>query len=292
MSEHDSDVWEIERAAVIGGGTMGHGIAQVAAMAGWQTRLFDIDQEVVNRALKRVYENLDVGVTKGKVSAEEAHHAKGKIKGETDLDAALDGVDIVIEAVPEKMDLKQKIFRDLGKRCDADALLATNTSSLSITEIASACVNPARVCGMHFFNPVHILPLCEVIRAEMSSDETIDRAVSAAEQMLKHPIVVKDSPGFASSRLGVCLGLEAIRMVEEGVASAEDIDLAMTLGYRHPMGPLKLGDLVGLDIRLNVAEYLWKELGNDRFEPPALLRTMVAEGKLGKKTGQGFYEWT
>jgi 3-hydroxybutyryl-CoA dehydrogenase len=196
----------------------------------------------------------------------------------------------VIEAVPERMELKQSIFRELEENLADDAILATNTSSLPISEIASPLRVPERLVGMHFFNPVHIMKLVEVVRGERSSDEAVTATMDLARRMGKEPIDVKDSPGFASSRLGIAIGMEAIRMVESGVASAEDIDKAMVLGYGYPMGPLKLTDLVGLDVRLSIAEYLAESLG-ERFQAPQLLRDMVGRGELGKKSGQGFYAW-
>jgi 3-hydroxybutyryl-CoA dehydrogenase len=199
--------------------------------------------------------------------------------------------DLVVEAIPENLGLKRDLFTRLDAMAPKNAVLATNTSSLPVHAIASATGRPQRVVGMHFFNPVHLMPLLEVVRAEETAPEVVDLVVEVGRRLGKEPIVVRDSPGFASSRLGVVLGLEAIRMVEEGVASPEDIDKAMTLGYRHPMGPLRLTDLVGLDVRLAIAEHLQRELGSEGFRPPALMRRMVEEGKLGKKTGQGFYRW-
>ncbi|MFT5284712.1 MAG: 3-hydroxybutyryl-CoA dehydrogenase [Planctomycetota bacterium] len=281
---------EIKRAAVVGGGTMGNGIAQVLAMCGIETRLYDIKTEFVERGVAKVHANLDKGVEKGKVEATARDAAVALLSGTTDLDAAIDGVQVVIEAIPEKMELKANLFGELGKKLGPDVLLATNTSSLPVTEIANVTVSPERVVGMHFFNPVHIMKLVEVVRGNGSSDEAVATTVALAERMGKQPITVIDSPGFASSRLGVAIGLEAMRMVEGGVASAEDIDKAMTLGYGFPMGPLKLTDLVGLDVRLSIAEYLQTEFG-ERFAPPQILRDKVAAGELGKKSGQGFYNW-
>ena len=209
-----------------------------------------------------------------------------------DLAAAAADADLVIEAVPEILDLKREIFRTLGAHAPSHAILATNTSSLPIGEIASASGAPERVVGMHFFNPVHLMKLLELVRTDATTDAAVDAAKQVGEAMGKTVIVVRDSPGFATSRLGLVLGLEAIRMVEEGVASADDIDKAMELGYRHPMGPLKLTDLVGLDVRLGIAEHLADVLDDRRFDPPALLRKLVAEGKLGKKSGQGFFDWS
>ena len=280
----------IQTAAVLGAGTMGHGIAQVLAMAGITTRLFDIASDVVEAGIGKVGANLDKGVARGKVSEEDAAAAKARLSGGTDLEAVISGVDLVVEAVPERMELKQSLFRQLGDALGPEVLLATNTSSLPITAIASAAKHPERVTGMHFFNPVHIMKLVEVVRTRISSDEAVETSMELARRMGKEPILVKDSPGFASSRLGLVIGLEAIRMLESGVASAEDIDKAMTLGYGFPMGPLKLTDLVGLDVRLSIAEYLAGEVG-EHFTPPALLREMVERGELGKKSGKGFYDW-
>lgn len=281
---------DVQRAAVIGAGTMGHGIAQVLAMSGIEARLFDIDAAVVEKALARVRANLDKGVEKGKVEPAVRDGALERLSGTTKLDEAADGVQAVVEAVPEKLELKQSIFRDLSARLGADVLLATNTSSLSIADIAGVAAHPERVTGMHFFNPVHIMKLVEVVRTEHSSDEAVATSVGLAERMGKEPITVTDSPGFASSRLGLAIGLEAMRMVEDGVASAEDIDKAMTLGYGFPMGPLRLTDLVGLDTRLSISEYLTREVG-ERFAAPDILREKVERGELGKKSGQGFYTW-
>ncbi|MGI9625221.1 MAG: 3-hydroxyacyl-CoA dehydrogenase family protein, partial [Longimicrobiales bacterium] len=200
--------------------------------------------------------------------------------------------DLVIEAIPEVMDLKTKLFNDISGFVSDDAILATNTSSLSVTELSEAVTGPSRFLGLHFFNPVHIMSLVEVVRGRDTSEETLDRSLAWVRRLAKEPIVVRDSPGFASSRLGIALGLEAIRMVEAEVASPEDIDKAMELGYRHPMGPLRLTDLVGLDVRLGIAEYLHRTLGSEAFRPPGLLERMVEEGKLGKKSGQGFYDWS
>ncbi|MDE0915461.1 MAG: 3-hydroxyacyl-CoA dehydrogenase family protein [Planctomycetota bacterium] len=281
---------DIKTAAVLGAGTMGHGIAQVLAMAGIKTRLFDVAPAAVDAGLAKIQANLDKGVARGKVEEKARALALEALSGASELSVAVQGAEVVIEAAPERMDLKQSIFSDLSEFCAPDALLATNTSSLSITEIGQVCSKPERVVGMHFFNPVHIMKLVEVVRTDASSDEAVTCAMELARRMGKEPIDVADTPGFASSRLGIAIGMEAIRMVESGVASAEDIDKAMTLGYGFPMGPLRLTDLVGLDVRLSIAEYLASTLG-DRFTPPALLRDMVAAGKLGQKSGEGFYTW-
>ena len=281
----------IEKIAVIGAGTMGHGIAQVAAQAGDEVALVDVEEEFVRRGLARVADNLQKGVERGKVTEEERGAALSRIRATTDIRDAAAEADLVIEAVLEQLDVKQALLAELDSFCKAETILATNTSSLSIASIASATKRADRVIGMHFFNPVHIMKLLEVVVAAATSPETRESVLTVAARFGKEAITVKDAPGFATSRLGVAVGLEAIRMLEQGVAGAEDIDKAMVLGYNHPMGPLRLTDLVGLDIRLNIADYLHKELNSEVFRAPDLLRQKVSEGKLGKKTGEGFYIW-
>jgi len=281
----------IDTVAVLGGGTMGHGIAQVCAAVGCDVRLYDISDEAVSAGLARIQANLDKGIARGKVTEEERAETLAHVETTTAIPDAVSGADLVIEAAPESIELKEKIFAEVDAAAPDHAILASNTSSLSIGRIAQSVSDPTRFVGMHFFNPVHIMKLVEVVWGPQTSAETRDSAVAFSRRLGKEPIVVKDAPGFASSRLGIVLGMEAIRMVEEGVASPEDIDKAMELGYRHPMGPLKLTDLVGLDVRLGIAEYLHETLRSDAFEPPALLRRMVDEGKLGKKSGRGFYDW-
>jgi 3-hydroxybutyryl-CoA dehydrogenase len=276
---------------VLGAGTMGHGIAQVAAAAGFQVVLRDIDESAVIRGRQSIESNLAKGIERGKVTEQERDNTLARIKTTTDL-ADLSTVDLIIEAAPESLKLKQDLLRECEAVTEASCIFATNTSSLSITEIATAAERPENVIGMHFFNPVHIMKLLEIVVGERTGNDTTAAVTHVATQMKKEPIVVRDVPGFASSRLGVTLGLEAMRMVEQGVASARDIDTAMELGYNHPMGPLRLTDLVGLDVRLSIAEYLHSKLGSETFRPPDILRRMVSEGKLGKKTGQGFYDWT
>jgi 3-hydroxybutyryl-CoA dehydrogenase len=282
---------QIDTVAVVGAGTMGHGIAQVCAAVGCSVRLYDVNDAAVEAGITRIRANLDKGIERGKVTEEERAGVLARLTGTTRLGEAATGADLVIEAAPESIELKEKIFGEVAAAAPEHAVLASNTSSLSIGRIAEAVTHPERFLGMHFFNPVHIMALVEVVWGPETSDRTTEAAVAFARRLGKEPIVVKDAPGFASSRLGIVLGMEAIRMVEQDVASAEDIDKAMELGYRHPMGPLKLTDLVGLDVRLGIAEYLHETLGSDAFEPPALLRRMVADGKLGKKSGQGFYSW-
>jgi 3-hydroxybutyryl-CoA dehydrogenase len=291
MSSPGSGLERIETIAVIGAGTMGHGIAQVAATAGFKVLLNDVDRESLARGVSAIERNLAKGIQLAKLTEHDRDRALQHIHGTTNLDECAKA-DLMIEAAPEKLDLKKEVLRQLESASDRPFIFASNTSSLSITEIASASKRPDAVIGMHFFNPVHIMRLVEIVVGEKTSDDTVSAVKSVGQKMRKEPIVVKDVPGFASSRLGVALGLEAMRMFEQGVASVQDIDTAMELGYNHPMGPLKLTDLVGLDVRLNIAEYLHRELGSEAFRPPEVLRRMVSEGKLGKKTGQGFYDWS
>jgi len=275
---------------VLGAGTMGHGIAQVTAACGCEVVLRDIDAGAVDRGLKSIQRNLDKGVQLGKVTEADRDATLQRIRTTTDL-ADIRDSDLVIEAAPEILELKQGLLRETEGVVESHCIFATNTSSLSISEIASASARPAKVVGMHFFNPVHIMRLIEIVIGDETDDDTTAAARELAQRMKKEPIVVRDVPGFASSRLGVTLGLEAMRMVEQGVASARDIDTAMELGYNHPVGPLKLTDLVGLDVRLNIAEYLHVKLRSENFRPPEILRRLVSEGKLGKKSGEGFYKW-
>ena len=277
--------------AVLGAGTMGHGIAQVSAMAGFRVTLSDPQPGAVEKGIDQVRRNLLKGVERGKVAREDADAALARLAAADSVKDAVRDAWLVIEAAPEKMEIKERIFADVYGFAPDGAILATNTSSLSVGRIAAATGAPERVIGLHFFNPVHIMKLLEVVKGEHTSAATLDAALEYARRIGKEPIVVTDTPGFASSRLGVILGLEAMRMVEQGVASPEDIDKAMELGYNHPMGPLKLTDLVGLDVRLGIADYLHRELGGDQYRAPDLLRRMVDEGKLGKKSGEGFYDW-
>ncbi|MCH7775399.1 MAG: 3-hydroxyacyl-CoA dehydrogenase family protein [Gemmatimonadetes bacterium] len=281
----------MSKVAVVGAGTMGHGIAQVLALAGYDTALTDSNAAVLEAAPARIEENLEGGVTRGKITEGNAREAMSRIQLLGDLEAAVTDADLVIEAVIEDLGVKRDLFARLDSLTVSSAVLATNTSSLSVAAIAAATTRPDRVLGMHFFNPVHIMKLVELVRHDRTGDEFLARAREAVTRMGKQPIVVNDSPGFASSRLGVVLGLEAMRMVEQGVASPADIDKALELGYGHPMGPLKVSDLVGLDVRLAIADYLYQQLKQPHYEPPKLLREKVAAGELGKKTGKGFYEW-
>jgi 3-hydroxybutyryl-CoA dehydrogenase len=280
----------IETVGVIGAGTMGHGIAQVAAAAGYKVLLRDVDLDSLARGISAIEANLAKGIQLGKLTEADRDSTLQHIRGTTKL-AEIANADLVIEAAPEKLELKQTILRELETHSGKAFIFASNTSSLSITEIARASERPQNVVGLHFFNPVHLMRLVEIVVGKATGDDTVEAVREVSRRLRKEPIVVQDVPGFASSRLGVALGLEAMRMLEQGVASAKDIDTAMELGYNHPMGPLKLTDHVGLDIRLNIAEYLFRELGSETFRPPEVLRRLVSEGKLGKKTGEGFYDW-
>jgi len=280
----------VESIAVIGAGTMGHGIAQVAAGAGYRVILRDVDRESLARGIQAIERDLLKGIQLGKLTEADRDQTLQYIHGTTRLEETIQA-DLIVEAAPERLELKQDILRRLEDMTERPFIFASNTSSLSITEIAGASKHPEAVVGMHFFNPVHLMRLVEIVVGKATSEETVETVRAVGRRLRKEPIVVKDVPGFASSRLGVVLGLEAMRMFEQGVASAPDIDKAMELGYNHPMGPLKLTDLVGLDVRLNIAEYLHRELGSEAFRPPEVLRRLVNEGKLGKKTGEGFYSW-
>lgn len=275
----------METAIVLGAGTMGSGIAEVLARAGLQTTLVDQHPDALARGWDRLQQSLHKAVTRGKLSQEEANQVHSRLQTAERPGHA----DVVIEAVYEDLELKKSLLGSISRELP-QALLASNTSSLSLTEMAAACHRPERVVGLHFFNPPPVMELLEVVQAEQTSADALEAALELAKRLGKQAIVVKDVPGFASSRLGIALGMEAIRMLESGVASAEDIDKAMELGYRHPMGPLKLTDLVGLDVRLAIAEHLTREIG-PQFTPPPLLRRLVRAGRLGKKTGQGFYTW-
>jgi 3-hydroxybutyryl-CoA dehydrogenase len=282
---------QLRTITVIGAGTMGAGIAHVAAIAGCRVQLFDAAAGAAAAGLGRIEKNLAKGVELGKVSAADRDAALGRIHPSEELLSACAGTDCAIEAVPEVLALKREIFAAVDRAAPDHALYATNTSSLPVAEIAASVRDPGRLVGMHFFNPVHVMKLVEVVRHPRSDPAAVALAIALAEKLGKTPIAVADSPGFASSRLGIAIGLEAMRMVEQGVASAADIDTAMKLGYGHPMGPLELTDLVGLDVRLGIAEYLATAIGPS-FTPPAVLREKVAAGKLGKKTGEGFYRWS
>lgn len=277
---------------VVGAGTMGSGIAQVACQAGYRTHLVDADPVGLARGVARVTEFWDKGIAKGKTTPAQRAEWLARLDASLPLAAAAARSDLCIEAVPEDLALKQRIFRELDAAAPPHAVLASNTSSLSIAAIAQATRRPGAVVGMHFFNPVPLMQLLELVRHDGTSIATLQAAQEVGRAMGKTTIVVRDSPGFATSRLGIALGNEAMRMLAEGVASARDIDTAMRLGYGHPMGPLELSDLVGLDVRQSIGDYLHKTLGGEHYRNPPLIRDLVAKGELGKKTGKGIYDWS
>ncbi len=283
---------EVRTITVVGAGTMGAGIAQVCAQAGYRTHLVDAVPAGLERGVARILEFWEKGIQKGKTTPAQRDAWRANLDAKTSMESAARGSDLVIEAVPEEMGLKQRLFRDLDLWAPRHAVLATNTSSLSVTEIAAATRRPERVLGMHFFNPVPLMQLLEIVRHPATSDGAVAVAQAVGTRLGKTSIIVKDSPGFATSRLGIVLGNEAMRMLEEGVASARDIDTAMRLGYGHPMGPLELSDLVGLDVRHNVSLYLHAKFGLPHYKPPAIATRLVERGELGKKTGKGFYDWS
>ena len=277
--------------AVIGAGTMGHGIAYVSALAGCRVWMTDANAEQLARGVAHIERAFEKAIAKGKCTAAQRDAALVRLSTAPTAEECAADATVVIEAIPERLDLKQRLFAALERVVSPDALLASNTSSLSITQIAKPLAHPERALGMHFFNPVPVMKLLEVVRGNATDDAAVARAREFAALVGKQPIVVLDTPGFATSRLGVVLGLEAIRMLEQGVASAADIDRAMELGYNHPMGPLRLTDMVGLDVRLAIAEHLHDTLHDDTYRPPQLLRDKVSRGELGKKSGQGFHTW-
>jgi 3-hydroxybutyryl-CoA dehydrogenase len=268
---------------------MGTGIAQLAAQNGFDVVVRDVEKELVRTGLDRLEDDLTEAEDRDIV--DDADAVFDRVTGTINLNDVTARATVVIEAAPEDMDLKQSIFEQLDENMDPDVVLGSNTSSLSITEIASVTDHPERVVGTHFFNPPVKMKLVELIKGHHTSDETLGRVKDLAADMGRESIVVDDFPGFATSRLGLVLGMEAARMVQEGVASAEDIDTAMELGYNHPMGPLKLGDYNGWDTRVKVGEYMAEELGSDVYRPPQIVKQMVRAGDYGVKSGQGFYDW-
>jgi len=285
-----ASVLEVQKVAVIGAGTMGTGIAQVAARSGYRTAIYDAAEGAAKRSLERIGEALSRAIERGKCTAQERDDALARLSTTADLETAAGEADLVIEAAPEDLALKRDLFARLSRAARGDAILASNTSSLPISAIAAAARHPGRVIGLHFFNPVPVMKLLEIVQGERTDPMVVTACRAVGGRLGKEVVVVRDAPGFATSRLGIALALEAMRMVEEGVASVEEIDRAIELGYGHPMGPLKLTDHVGLDVRLAIAEHLLSELG-ERFRPPQILRRMVRAGKLGKKSGEGFYKY-
>jgi 3-hydroxybutyryl-CoA dehydrogenase len=283
-------VAEIKTIAVIGAGIMGRGIAHVAALGGYRTVLEDLLPAALRKAGDEIRANLDKAVELKKVSADEAKAAFGRLEYASGVEEAAREADLVIEAVPEEMESKIEIFTLLDKICRPGTILASNTSSLSITEIASVTYRPKKCVGMHFFNPVHKMKLLEIVRALETDDGTIVATAEVGRRMGKEAIVIKESPGFITSRINAMIGNEAFYMLQEGVASAADIDKALKLGLNHPMGPFEMVDLVGLDTRLHILEYLHKSLG-EKYRPAPLLVQYVKAGRLGKKSGRGVYEY-
>jgi 3-hydroxybutyryl-CoA dehydrogenase len=276
--------------AVLGAGIMGRGIAYAAALGGFRTVLQDASAEALDKGMRDISALFETGVATGKVPDADAVAARQRLSAAHALDTAAQGADLVIEAVPERIDLKVEIFGTLDRVAPQHAVLASNTSSLSITEMAAATGRPDRVVGMHFFNPVHRMKLLEVVRALETSDETIALALAVGEKMGKEGVVVRESPGFVTSRINAMIGNEAFYMLQEGVASARDIDKALKLGLNHPMGPFELVDLVGLDTRLSILRFLHRSLG-EKFRPCPLIEQYVAAGRLGRKVGRGVYEY-
>lgn len=285
---------EVKRVTVIGFGVMGAGIAQAFAQAGFNVYAVDVSEDILKKGLTLIWEGpfgLKKAVEKGRLTEEQAKEVFSRIKTTTNLVEAVKDADFVIEAVYEDIELKKKIFKDVDTAAPTHAVLASNTSTLSITAIASATKRPDKVVGMHFFNPPQVMKLVEIVRALQTSDETIEIVKRLTEKLGKVPIVCKDVPGFIANRIGFAAILEGIRLYEQGAASATDIDTAMKLGYNWPMGPLELADFIGLDVVLAVAETLFKETGNPVYHPPTALRRFVAAGFLGRKTGRGFYTY-
>jgi 3-hydroxybutyryl-CoA dehydrogenase len=283
-------VAEIGTIAVIGAGTMGRGIAHAAALGGYRTILEDILPNALRRAESEIRANLDKAVELGKVTPADANAAMSRLEYAGSVDEAARQADLVIEAVPEEMESKIEIFTLLDKICRPTTILASNTSSLSLTEIASVTYRPKKIVGMHFFNPVHKMKLLELVRALETDADTLSTAVEVGRRMGKEVVVIRESPGFVTSRINAMIGNEAFYMLQEGIASPEDIDKALKLGLNHPMGPFELVDLVGLDTRLSILEYLHKTLG-EKFRPAPLLVQYVKAGRLGRKSGRGVFEY-
>ncbi len=280
----------VEKVAVIGSGLMGRGIAHVAALGGYQTTMVDVSTEILEKAMGNIRKEMEKGVSIGKLAADAKDAALGRLVVETNLEEAAQDADLVIEAIPEDMKLKAETFTRLDQSAPASAILATNTSSLSITEMAAVTKRPKQFLGMHFFNPVHKMKLLEIVVGLETSEGTVKLAEEVGRKMGKEAIVIKESPGFITSRINAIIGNEAFWMLQEGVASATDIDKAVKLGLNHPMGPFEMVDLVGLDTRLHILEYLQKTLG-DKFRPAPLMVQYVRAGRLGRKVGRGVHDY-
>ncbi len=280
----------IKTVTVLGAGTMGHGIAHASLAGGFETRLYDISAEMLARARQSIEEIATRSVELGKLTDAERGAIRQRLATFTSLAEALAATEFVIEAAPERIDLKLALFAEIERHAPADAVIASNTSALSLTEMAGSLENPSRVAGMHFFNPVHKMKLVEIVRALETSDATIERVEAVAAAMRKETVLVRESPGFITSRVNAMIGNEAFYMLQEGVASARDIDKALKLGLNHPMGPFELVDLVGLDTRLSVLEFLHKSMG-EKYRPCPLLVQYVKAGRLGRKAGRGVYDY-
>ena len=282
---------EIRKVGIVGAGAMGSGIAQVCAQTGWETVLYDAFPESLKKGEESILSFWKRGIEKGKTSEVEVSSWKANLRTSSDIEEASRGMDLIIEAVPEKIELKKSVFRELEGLAPKKSVLATNTSGYLFRDCREI-ENSGRFVGLHFFNPVPLMPLLEIVRHGETSEETVTISKKVGQSMGKTTILVNDVPGFATSRLGVVLGNEAIRMLAEGVASASDIDTAMKLGYRHPMGPLELSDLVGLDVRMDILNSLAEAFEDELYKPHPLLKKLVESGDLGKKTGRGIYDWT
>jgi 3-hydroxybutyryl-CoA dehydrogenase len=281
---------QVRQIAVLGAGTMGHGIAHAAVSSGFATTLYDVAEPALAKARAQIDGILKKAVELGKAAASDADAGLARLRTTTDVAAALAEADFVIEAAPERMDLKLSLFADIDRHAPAEAVVGTNTSALSITEMAGLLRQPARVAGMHFFNPVHKMKLVEIVRALESSADTLATIEHVATRMGKETVLVREAPGFITTRVNASIGNEAFYMLMEGVASARDIDKALKLGLNHPMGPFELVDLVGLDTRLSILEYLHRSMG-EKYRPCPLLAQYVKAGRLGRKVGKGVYDY-
>jgi 3-hydroxybutyryl-CoA dehydrogenase len=289
--EYELNANDVKKVAVLGAGLMGSGIAQVCAQAGINVVMRDIKDEFLEKGMKGIKDGLGKVVSKGKMTQEDASAIVGRIETTTDLAKAVSEADLVIEAIPEEMKLKKEVYKEVSKNAQEHAIIASNTSTLSVSEMAASFKKPENFVGLHFFNPAPVMKLLEIVRGKRTSDETVQFAKDLANRLGKTPVVSIDSPGFIANRVALPLMIEAVTALEEGVASKEDIDTAMKLGYNHPMGPLELADLVGLDTILHSIKGVGDKLKSPRWKSPKLLEQMVKEGKLGRKTKKGFYDY-